>query len=154
MRLALLLITLLIVVSVPADAGAATLRQQNTALRAEVARLKKLSALRLTASRTLAARVTKTAGERDAAISARDALQAALTMAQAALTTTQADLATRTTQRDNALAGLPAAISAVPIADFPRLVFDPARSAWPCDSFYTGTSGYWSYDFTNPSPYC
>jgi hypothetical protein len=150
MRLALLLVTVTIVVtSIPVEAGAATLRQQNAALRAEVTRLRTLSALRLTASRTLAARVTATVVERDAAISERNALQATLTVAQAALATAQTDLTTRTTQRDNALAGLPASISAVPIADFPRLVFDPARAAWPCDSFYT-SGGYWSYNFDSP----
>jgi hypothetical protein len=50
-------------------------------------------------------------------------------------------------QNQQLAAGLPDAILAVPIADFYRLVFTPARQAWPCDSFYQGTSGYWSLSF-------
>jgi hypothetical protein len=61
----------------------------------------------------------------------------------------QGQVADLTGQRDRALSGLPAAISAVPLADFTRLVFTPARAAWPCDSFYSSGS-YWSYSFDSP----
>lgn len=54
------------------------------------------------------------------------------------------------TDNANLRAGLPDAIKAVPIADFPALVFSPARSAWPCDSFYSSGS-YWSFTFDSPS---
>ena len=76
------------------------------------------------------------------------------------------DLATRTTERDNALArvtvltgerdaalaGLPAAISAVPLGSFWELVFTPARAKWPCDSYYS-SGGYWSLSFDS-SGFC
>jgi len=58
------------------------------------------------------------------------------------------DLTAMTTARDNALAGLPAAITAVPTDQFWTLVFSPARATWPCDSYYS-SSGYWSLDFTS-----
>lgn len=61
----------------------------------------------------------------------------------------QGSVATVSQQRDQALAGLPAAIAAVPIADFSRLVFAPARAAWPCDSLYASGT-YWSYSFDSP----
>jgi hypothetical protein len=61
----------------------------------------------------------------------------------------QGSVATVSQQRDQALAGLPAAIAAVPIADFSRLVFAPARAAWPCDSFFQSGS-YWSYSYDSP----
>jgi hypothetical protein len=53
-------------------------------------------------------------------------------------------------EADNARlrAGLPDAILAVPVSEFWRLVFAPARQAWRCDSLYTET-GYWSLEFTS-----
>lgn len=70
------------------------------------------------------------------------------------LTDTRADLAATDqiaralkTQNDQLRAGLPQAILAVPLEDFGRLVFTPARQAWRCDSFYQGTGGYWSLSF-------
>lgn len=92
------------------------LAAQNTTLKRQLATANKLANLRLTASRTLAARLT-----------------------------------TMTTARDNALAGLPAAIQAVPLESFVTLVLDPIRSAAvraPCDdSYYAGSSGYIAYTF-------
>ena len=57
-----------------------------------------------------------------------------------------------TVERDQALAGLPEAIRAVPLADFGRLVFSPARQAWPCDQFLTAP-GAWSLAFRS-SAFC
>jgi hypothetical protein len=52
-----------------------------------------------------------------------------------------------TTARDNALAGLPAAIFAVPNDQIWPMVLDPMRArSWPCDTYYTST-GYWSVEF-------
>lgn len=125
----------------------ASLRAQNARLKAALAIQQKLASIRLTANGVLSTQLAARTKERDTAAGERDS-------ARAELATTKETLATRTTERDNALAGLPAAIVAVPISDFRRLVFDPARAAWPCDSFYAGTGGYWSYDFTNPSEFC
>lgn len=69
------------------------------------------------------------------------------------LVSTTSLLATRTAERDaaiternQALAGLPDAILAVPLVDMRTTVFDPARTRWTCDSFYN-SEGYWSYTF-------
>ena len=74
--------------------------------------------------------------ERDNLRSERDALRA--------------DNAVLISQRDDALKGLPDAISAVPLDEFWPLVFTPAREAWPCDSYYT-SDGYWSVSFDSTS---
>lgn len=55
-----------------------------------------------------------------------------------------------TTDNTNLKAGLPDAILAVPVNEFTRLVFAPARQAWPCDSFYS-SDGFYSYTFDSPS---
>jgi septal ring factor EnvC (AmiA/AmiB activator) len=95
------------------------------------------------------AQVTQISTQRDVAVLSSADLAKQLTVSSAQVQSLQASVADLTGQRDRALAGLPAAISAVPLADFPRLVFAPARAAWPCDSFYQGT-GYWSYTFDSP----
>lgn len=125
----------------------AQLKAQNATLRRQLATANRLAALRLTASRTLLTRATDAEADRGAAEKVVADLQAAAAAAAA-------EIASLTTARDNALAGLPAAIAAVPIANFRQLVFEPARTAYPCDSFYTGSSGYWSYNFTNPDEFC
>ena len=66
------------------------------------------------------------------------------------VSTLSGQVSTLTAQRDQLLAGLPQAIAAVPLADFRRLVFDPARAAWPCDSVYV-SDPFWSYSFDSPS---
>jgi len=58
----------------------------------------------------------------------------------------QQRLTDRTAERDAALAGLPTAISAVPLDQFWPLVFTPARLRWLCDSYYTAP-GFWSVSF-------
>lgn len=66
---------------------------------------------------------------------------------------TQRDHATRQLADANARigqlsAGLPDAIKAVPVADFYRLVFAPAREAWPCDDLFQ-SEGFWQVSFQN-----
>lgn len=53
-----------------------------------------------------------------------------------------------TVTRDQALAGLPEAIKAVPIKDFHRLVFLPAFTVFPCDSYATSNTS-WTFTFSS-----
>jgi hypothetical protein len=51
-------------------------------------------------------------------------------------------------QRDQALAGLPAAIKVVPARDFHRLVFTPAFEVFPCDTYATSNT-LWTFTFSS-----
>lgn len=139
---ALAVVAVMLGAAVPADAATA----QERRLVAQVRALKAANARQATRIRTMTSTLASLRTALEARRDERDAARADV----ARLTT---DLATRTTERDNALAGLPAAISAAPRERFWELVFTPARTAWPCDSYYSST-GYWSLTFTTISEYC
>lgn len=50
-------------------------------------------------------------------------------------------------ERDTALQGLPNAIRVVPAKDFHRLVFAPAFSVYPCDTYFDSTV-QWTFTFS------
>lgn len=54
-----------------------------------------------------------------------------------------------TVARDQALAGLPAAIKAVPIKDFHNLVMVPAFAVFPCDTYSLTGGTRWSFTFNS-----
>jgi hypothetical protein len=56
-------------------------------------------------------------------------------------------------ERDRALAGLPDAISAVPLDRFRELVFEPALATWRCDHVSEFGEGRWMIGFDAPI-YC
>lgn len=142
LRIVLASLTLTVSLLAPTTASALTQTQQIAALKKQNAAL----ALKVKAqAKTIVTLKAQLA-------TARTALNAA----NATLATTTATLGTRTTERDNALAGLPAAISAVPADQWATLVFAPARAAASrvgCgDSFYS-SDGYTSYTF-NLGKFC
>jgi hypothetical protein len=56
-------------------------------------------------------------------------------------------------ERDRAIAGLPDAISAVPLDRFRELVFEPALATWRCDHVSEFGEGRWMIGFDAPV-YC
>ena len=56
-------------------------------------------------------------------------------------------------ERDQALAGLPDAIRAVPLDRFWPMVFTPAMEAWPCDRLSQFEDGRFILTFEHPD-YC
>lgn len=91
--------------------------------------------------------------ERNTARRARDRYAADLKTAQTLTGTLQGVIAQLQADNTNLRNGLPDAIRAVPQADFLRLVFEPARRAYRCSSYYQ-SGDYWSYTFTRPSEFC
>jgi hypothetical protein len=139
------LTALAVLVCVAPAANAALTREQRIiiSLRAKLERrddlIDRQQRLILAQSRTITRRDTRIAS-----------LEYAATLAAEALAAMTGERDTARAQRDAALAGLPAAISGVPLNQFVTLVFQPARAAWPCDSFYS-SGGYWSYTFDGGS---
>ena len=118
------------------DPTVAKLKKQVAALKRESARKSTSIRVRDTQLRSVKATLATRTGERDAA--------------NVQLAATSAALASVTTARDNALAGLPNAILAVPHTRFQELVLIPARqqrAGSGCPASYYSNDGYISYGF-------
>ena len=143
----ILVIALLAAPIVPATSSAASTQQLRIrALERQVGTLKR-QRTRLFVQRNAAVRSrNQLTGQLRATTEAAQALQRLADTLIIEKATLQKVVAALNADNMNLRAGLPDAILAVPIEDFPRLVFNPARQKWPCDSFFQSGS-YWSYSF-------